>query len=73
MPKSKEQIQLIKVVYILGFYTSLVCLQKLNNKSVFWNNEENTLYYSKNIIYAYCGRHYGQLILEYNKLKVKNL
>ena len=25
-PKGKEQIQFLKVVYILGFYTSLVCL-----------------------------------------------
>ena len=35
MPKGKKQIQLSKVVYILGFHTSLIYLQKLNNEGVF--------------------------------------
>ena len=35
MPKGKEQIQLLKAAFILGFYTNLVCLQKLNNKGVY--------------------------------------
>ena len=34
-PKSKRQIEFLKVAYILGFYTNLVCLKKLNNKGVF--------------------------------------
>ena len=34
-PEGKEQIQLVGAAYILDFHTSLVCLQKLNNKSVF--------------------------------------
>jgi hypothetical protein len=73
IPKGKEQVELIRVVYILGFYISLICLQKLNNKGVFWNNEKNILYYNRNITYAYCGRHYGQLTLEFNKPKPKDL
>lgn len=71
-PEGKEQVQLVRVAYILGFYISLVCLQKLNDKGVFQNNKENTLYYSKNVTYAYYSRHYGQLTLEYNKLKLKD-
>jgi len=32
---SKEQILLIKAVYIPNFHTNLVCIKKLNNKGVY--------------------------------------
>ena len=35
IPKGKEQILLIGAAYILGFHTSLVCTQKLNEKEVY--------------------------------------
>ena len=35
IPEGKKQIQFVEAAYILDFYTSLVCLQKLNNKGVF--------------------------------------
>jgi len=33
--KGKRQIQLLGAAFILGFYTNLVYLQKLNNKGVY--------------------------------------
>ena len=56
-PKGKEQILLIGAAYIPGFHTNLVYTQKLNKKEVYWNNKENTLFYSNNKTYAYCGYH----------------
>src|SRR6266576_3248663 len=68
-PDGKKQIRLSQVAYIPGFHTNLVCLQKLNKKGVYWNNEKNTLYYSDNIMYAYYSYYGGYLTIEYNKLK----
>ena len=58
-PEGKEQILLTGAAYVLGFYTNLVYTQKLNKKEVYWNNKENTLFYSDNKIYAYCGYYCG--------------
>jgi hypothetical protein len=38
--KGKKQIKLLGVAFIPGFYTNLICLQKLNDKGVYWNNKE---------------------------------
>ena len=69
MLKGKEQILLIGAVYVLGFYTSLICTQKLNKKEVYWNNKKNTLFYSDNKMYAYYSYYSGQTTLKYNKPK----
>ena len=66
-PEGKRQIELLEAAYILGFYTNLVCLKKLNNKNVFWNNEKNILYYGDKVTYAHCGYHYSQTTIEYNE------
>jgi hypothetical protein len=34
-PKGKKQIKLLEAAFIPGFYTNLVCLQKLNDKGVY--------------------------------------
>ena len=68
-PKGKKQILLTGAAYMPGFDTNLVCIQKLNDKGVYWNNEENTLYYGDNETYAHCGYHYGRTTLEYNEPK----
>ena len=67
--KGKKQILLTGAAYVPGFHTNLVCIQKLNDKGVYWNNKENTLYYGDNEMYAHCGRHYGLTTLEYNEPK----
>ena len=69
MPEGKEQILFIGAAYVLGFHTNLVCIQKLNDKEVYQNNKENTLFYSNNETYAYCGYYSGQTTLKYNKPK----
>ena len=68
-PKGKKKIQLSGAAYIPGFHTNLVCLQKLNDKGVYWNNRENTLFYGDNETYAYCGYYSGQKTIEYNEPK----
>jgi len=69
MPEGKEQILFIGAAYIPGFHTNLICTRKLNDKEVYWNNKENTLFYGDNKIYAYCSYYSGQTTLKYNKLK----
>ena len=68
-PDGKKQIRLSQAAYIPGFHTNLVCLQKLNEKGVYWNNEKNTLYYGDNVTYAYCSYHGGHSTIEYNEPK----
>ena len=68
-PKGKEQILLTGAAYIPGFHTNLIYTQKLNNKEVYWNNKENTLFYGDNKTYTYCGYYNNQTTLEYNKPK----
>jgi len=68
-PKGKRQIQLSGAAFIPGFHTNLVCLNKLNDKGVYWNNKENTLFYGDNETYAYCGRHCGRNTIECNELR----
>ena len=72
-PEGKEQIRLIEAAYIPNFYTNLVCLQKLNDKGIYWNNKENLLYYGDNVIYTRYSYYYGQSIFKYNELKAKDL
>ena len=71
-PKGKRQIELLEAAFIPGFHTNLVCLKKLNNNGVFWNNEKNILYYGDNVTYARCGYHYGQSTIEYNEPKAED-
>jgi len=71
--KGKRQIELLEAAFMPGFYINLVCLKKLNNKGIYWNNEKNILYYGNNMIYACCGYYYSQLIIEYNEPKAEDL
>jgi hypothetical protein len=57
--EGKRQMQLLRAAYVLSFHTNLVCLQKLNDKGVYWNNKENTLFSGDNETYFRCGYHYG--------------
>ena len=68
-PLRKQKIYLINALYILGFYTNLVCNYRLNKKGVFWHNKGNYLYCCSGKKFAYCGYYHGQITLEYNKLK----
>jgi hypothetical protein len=70
-PEGKERIMLIGAAYVPSFYTNLACIQKFNDKGVYWNNKENTLCYGNNKLYAYCGYHSGQTTLEYNEPKTR--
>ena len=68
-PDGKRQILLTGAAFVPSFHTNLVCLQKLNDKGVYWNNKENTLFYGDNETYAHCGYHDGQKTIEYNEPK----
>jgi hypothetical protein len=68
-PEGKKTITLLNAAYIPSFHTSLVCLQKLNEHGVFWDNKNNLLYYGDRQTYAYCGWHSNQSTLEYHELK----
>ena len=42
-PKGKKQILLTEAAFVPSFHTNLVCIQKLNDKGVYWNNKERRL------------------------------
>jgi len=57
-PTGPKRILLANAAYVPAFYTNLACLDKFNNKNIWWDNEKNLLYHKDDRkTFAYCERH----------------